>query len=68
MKKNCESMHAPAFIPCGDSMEKMDEIREEKLEEVTGGKKGGCEADRLQNDTIKNETMLIIPLGWEETP
>ena len=27
----------PAFIPCGDSMEKMEEISEAALENVSGG-------------------------------
>ena len=32
--------HEAAFIPCGDSFEKMSEIREEELEKVTGGSLG----------------------------
>ena len=32
-KRNTE----PTFIPCGDSVEKMEEIKDEQLENISGG-------------------------------
>ena len=41
-----EKKFEPAFIPCGDSMEKMGEISDELLESISGGSgtssKGRC--------------------------
>ena len=32
-----DQKYEPVFIPCGDSFEKMNEISDELLEEVSGG-------------------------------
>ena len=32
-----EKKNASAFIPCGDSFEKMEEIKDEQLENISGG-------------------------------
>jgi len=38
------------------------EIPEEELEEVSGGENAVCGGNKLEDDAISNETMLIIPI------
>jgi len=43
MKEDIRKNEKAAFIPCGDSIEKMQEICEDDLEKVTGGYGEGTE-------------------------
>lgn len=36
-----DKKHEASFIPCGDSMERMEEIRDDELENVAGGTRPG---------------------------
>ena len=49
-----EKKHEGTFIPCGDSLERMQEIREDDLEQVSGG----SGLDAADESGIMSGTML----------
>ena len=50
-----EKNHEPAFIPCGDSFEKMNELNDKQMETVSGG--SGCSG---QQDDVQDDNVILI--------
>lgn len=60
----------PAFIPCGDSFEKMAEINDDELDTVVGGvgavntagtAKGVVKDDNERPDNLSAPEVVILP-------
>ena len=50
MNEEIRDDNRPSFIPCGDALEKMDQLNDEELEDVSGG--------------TQIDTANITLIGW----